>query len=132
MTADKNKAAKEKAPKEKKARPKYVNLPQAKAILDEEKRLKAVPSDFSFTEHAPLKKGDFVSEDLYMEWKAALFDHRAVSLTSRANELRTEAAHQRKFCDPSTKSKFKRYAKLAEKMKELEAELKAAGVQVEG
>jgi hypothetical protein len=135
MSAEKTKEKAPKAPKEKKEKtpaPRYQNLPQAKAIMDEEKRLKVVPTDFDFDKHESLRKGDFVSEHLYMEWKAAALDYRAAEFTKRSAELRTEAAHQRQFGDPSTKSKFKRHAKLMEKLKELEKELQAAGVQIEG
>lgn len=131
-TATKEKAPKAakapKEPKEKVPAIEYTTLPQARPLLDEEQRLKAVPTDFDFENHAPLKKGDFVLEAHYMQWKASALDFRAASLTARAASLRTEAANLEKFGDPALRSKARKAAKLQERLAELMAELKQAGV----
>lgn len=126
-TAKPPKAPKEKKPKEPKVSIVYTSLPQAKPLLDDEKRLKAVPTDFDHAKMESLKKGDFASEHLYLEWKAQACDFRAAELTQKATELRRDAENQRKFGDPAMRSKVKRHQKLLDKLKELQAELQAAG-----
>lgn len=120
----------EKPKKVKVPAPNYLDLPAAKPLLDEEGRLKAVPTDYDYDKHATLKKGDFAQAHLFLDWKATAIERHAAELVKRAQEMRTESDNARKFGDPALRSKAKKVEKMKAKLAELMAELEKQGVSV--
>lgn len=116
----------DKPKKEKKEKKKKAKKPQHPIVLalQPNQFLDAVPADFDFERHAPIKGKTFGS-------KAAFFEYRAAELTFKADRFRTQAAQDRQFGDKATRQAASRLQKMQSKMAEMTALLKAQGVDVE-
>ena len=90
-----------------------------------------VSEGFSSALYKPLVKGDFASEDIYLEYRAFVGRARAAKLLRGAKTLETRADKIRKFGDDKTRKKAAKLDRMKEQMKALEAELAAAGVDLD-
>lgn len=94
-------------------------------------RLTAVPTDFDRKEHKPLKRPDFVSDDLYQEWKAGQLEMHGNEMLERAKKLRAQAEAVRKYGDPAQRAKVKKVQKLADMFTQMREQLAKEGIKIE-
>ena len=99
-----------------------------KTVVCPKKDDTVVFAGYDATMHKPLVKGDFVSEDIYIEWRAFVNRWRAAKLTRFASTLETRADRLRQFGDERTRKKADKLTRMREQMAALEAELKEQGV----
>ncbi|MAF76507.1 MAG: hypothetical protein CMF17_11780 [Idiomarinaceae bacterium] len=90
-----------------------------------------VSEGFMSALHKPLVKGDFASEDVYLEFRAFLGRARAAKLLRGAKTLETRADKIRKFGDEKTRKKAAKLERMKEQMAALEKELEEAGVDLD-
>lgn len=125
------KVAKPKEEREKKVRPAFdfasaVDATGSKISLDAEGRLTGIPANYS-EKFAKLERSNFASRELFFNHRASMIDTRIAALQERKQELLARAAG--KAQDPVAKNK-KKLEKMRKQMAELEALLKAEGVNV--
>lgn len=86
--------------------------------------LEAIPADFNPRKHLPLKKADFKDEWTYFEYRAQLAEKNAASFRKQAEESKSLGS-------TADRVKAKRMVQMMKRMAELEAELKASGVDID-
>jgi hypothetical protein len=96
--------------------------------LDENGRLSGVPVNWS-PDYAGLKRSQFGSQAVYLEFRAHQLGFSIVRLTDQKADLLQKAEEARKGVDPTTK-KLRKLEKLQKMAAELEAQLKADGIEV--
>lgn len=121
------------APEKPKGKPDFdiANGKNAEGVpvkLDENGRLSAVPINWT-PDYAGLKRAQFASQAVYLEYKAHVLGFNIVRLTDLQADLLVKAEEARKGVDPTTK-KLRKLEKLQKMAAELEAQLKADGVEV--
>lgn len=94
-------------------------------------RLTKAPTDFDRKEHNPLKRPDFVSDDLYMTWKAGELEKHGNEMLERAKKLRTQAEQIQKYGDPAQRAQVKKAQKLVAAFAEMRAQLAKEGINIE-
>jgi hypothetical protein len=85
---------------------------------------KSTPADYVHGKMQPFKKKDFATDDAYFTYRAEEYDAKAKDFRGRADQAKLTGSGK-------DKGKAKRLLKMQEKMKELEAQLKAQGVDVD-
>lgn len=106
------------------AAPKKAKRTEYPGIGGDAYPFKEVPADFDYDAHKPLKKRDFAEDYVYLEYKAA-------ECEAKAAQFRKEAEECKKLGSSSARAAAKRLVKMTEKMAELQAQLAAAGVDVD-
>lgn len=86
--------------------------------------LTEAPADFDFNLYRPLKKRDFAEEHLF-------YEHKAMEMEFKAAQYRADAAESKKLGSSKDRAAARRLVKMTEKMAELQAQLVAAGVDVD-
>lgn len=97
--------------------------------LDENGRLNGVPQNWDPKVFQGLKRSQFGSQAVYLEYKAFVLSHSITRLTDARADLLVKAEEARKGVDPTT-MKLRKLEKLQKMAAELEAQLKADGVEV--
>lgn len=121
MAKDKKAERTPKAPKAKRE-PKRKPHPAVLA-LGELDKLEAIPADYDFEAHAPIKSKTFKDKALY-------FDYKAMELDLKAKRMRHSAEMERQFGNKSERQLATRLQKMAAKMTEITAALTAQGIDV--
>lgn len=88
----------------------------------------AMPEGYNFKEYRPLKKEQFKSEDLYLDFMALQAEHKAQIQTDKAAEYKAKAEQFRKFGDPAKRKKANKLAKMAKAFAELKASAEEDGI----
>jgi hypothetical protein len=83
----------------------------------------AVPPEFNFADHKPLKKKNFASEELY-------YNHRAAEMDYKAGLWRKKAEEAKAAGTPKARQAKRRLEKMMVKLEEMKKELAAQGVDV--
>jgi len=104
------------------------NADGAAIALDENGRLSAVPINWT-PDYAGLKRSQFGSQAVYLEHKAHVLGFTITRLTDAQADLLVKAEEARKGVDPTTQ-KLRKLEKLQKMAAELEAQLKADGIEV--
>jgi len=97
--------------------------------LDENGRLTAVPMNWNPKDFQGLKRSQFGSQAVYLEFRAHVLTFSITRLTDARQDLLEKAEEARKGVDPTTK-KLRKLEKLQKAAAELEAQLKADGIEV--
>lgn len=84
----------------------------------------AVPEGYNFDVNKPLKKKNFVTEDLFYMYRAAEMEHKAAQFRAKAEEAK-------KLGTGTEKNKAKKLIKMQERIEELKQSLAAQGIDVE-
>lgn len=152
-TSTSTKTPTEKAPKAKKTRAEFP-IKTAKTIdaegnivnaVDDKGKLTAVPitipgespddkpkfAGFDSSKHKPLKKTDFASEDVFLDFRALINREKADKLIEQADSFTEKANKIRKFGDTKTRKKATKLEKMRKQMAELEKELVSEGFDLE-
>lgn len=98
--------------------------------LDGEGRLTQIPVTFDGSAHLSPKKTEFAEEHHFLDFKANEAEMRAAELVETAAKLRRQANDLRQYGDPAQRAKVKRATRLREQLAELEAALKAEGIEL--
>lgn len=109
--------------KEKKPKVVKVDYPGLTNEAGDDVLLEAYPEDFDPKAHKPLKAKDFKDETVFMI-------HKAEELEAKAKKIRDEVESIKKLGSPQDRKKLQNLQKVASRMNELVASLKAAGMDV--
>lgn len=90
----------------------------------------AMPKDFDFKLHKPLKKADFGSTALFMQHKASFIDYRADGMKELANKMRAKAERFAALGDDKTAKKVKKAERIQKQLAELSKELEGSGIDI--
>lgn len=96
--------------------------------LDENGRLTGSPANWT-PDYAGLKRSQFDSQATYLEYRAHVVGFSITRLTDQRTDLLEKAEEARKGVDPTTK-KLRKLEKLQKMAAELEAQLKADGIEI--
>lgn len=113
--------------KEKKGRPKF-DAP--KSLLDKDGKLTAVPEDYDYRKFQPLKKLNFASEDLFLDYQGRVAEQKSKFFAELAKDRHERANSFRKFGDPEQRRKAKKLQRSIEAAHKLQKELEAQGIDV--
>ena len=86
--------------------------------------LDAIPEDYDSKKHLPLRRKDFSDESMWFDMKADEYDGKAAA-------FRKQAADWRAMGSKADRAKAKRLIAMKAKMAELEAALKAEGIDTD-
>lgn len=111
-----------KPPRKKQERAKLVFHPALKNEAGEKVLLEVRPSDFNSAKHQPLKKSDFVSEIHFLEDQALACENRAKKYRAQIEAIKAGGGSN------TTANAAKNFVKMAAKLKELEALLRANNI----
>jgi len=108
----------------------YSKHEAAKADLADDGRLKCVPSAFDGQLHLAPKKGDFVDEADFLDFRATQAETRAQELVERSARDRETATAIRRYGDPAQRAAIAKRQKMLAEVAALEAGLIAEGVEL--
>lgn len=101
-------------------------------IINADGKITGKVTDFNYQKHRAPKRVDFADEADFYEFKAEVYDINADRFAKRAVSCRENAATMRKFGDPAQRALVRRRQKLQEMMAELDAQLMADGISLDG
>ena len=78
--------------------------------------------------HERLTRDDFQNEALWLSYRVARLREQAARCTAKADQLEREAAQMARFGDPVKRAAAKKLTNVAEKFKQLKAQLLAEGM----
>lgn len=108
----------------------YTAAEVSAADRGEDGRLKCVPTAFDGKLHLAPKKGDFVDEADFLDFRAAQAETRANELVERAARDRENATAIRKYGDPAQRAAIAKRQKMLAELAALEQGLIAEGVEL--
>lgn len=85
---------------------------------------------YSGRDYAKLQSKDFADEPTFIRFRAVQLRARASLFLKKADELDKNAEEYSKFGDPSVRKSVEKARKLADQLKELQAELAKSGIQL--
>lgn len=108
---------------------------EGKAIFEggtknEEGKHTEAPADFDFGKFKPIKKTDFLSDDIYLDHQENICRAKVDIFTCKADKCARDAAKLRTLGDPATRKKAMKLSKMRESLKELERQLVEDGVDM--
>lgn len=93
------------------------------SVVNSDGKLTSVPENWSNKDHKPLKRDDFASDDVFLDFRAKVAEIRAARYTKDAQRYHRKAERLRTFGDEATRkavTKLEKYqtemAKLIEQM----------------
>lgn len=106
-----------------------VNAEGTAIALDDNGRMTGVPANFDPKVHAGLPRTVFTDRATFLEHRARLLDIRIGVIQKQRDDTLVAAKEAREGVDP-TKVKLRKLEKLQKMAAELEAQLKADGIEV--
>lgn len=101
-----------------------------KSILNKDGLMVALPDGYDYRKFKPLKKKDFATEDLYIDYQGLIAEQKAEFFMELSKERHTRANHLRKFGDADTRRKAKKLERATKQALLLQKELEAQGIDV--
>jgi hypothetical protein len=82
-------------------------------------------------DHKPLKRGDFATDDVFLDFRVFVLDHQLWQKQESRDSLAKRADRLRQFGDEKTRKKAAKLSRMREQMAALEAELSEEGIDVD-
>ncbi len=98
---------------------------------NEEGKHTEAPADFDFVKYKPIKKTDFLSDEIYLDHQEIICRAKAESYTLKAEKCAKQAATMRELGDPETRKKAFKLQKMREQLAALELSLTEDGVDLD-
>lgn len=100
-------------------------------VKNEEEKYTEAPGDFNFEDFKPIKKTEFVSDEVYLDHQVNICNSKAEIYTLKADKCAKLAARLREFGDPETRKKAAKLEKMRGQLAALELSLIEDGVDLD-